>query len=190
MLFGSCIGFWSHQYARVGKALGGLAHSLPPQRELSNLASPWYDPLTRGGEGHIEVGKALYYSQTRRCHLVLSVKPFGCMPSTQSDGVMAAVCAQNPSLLFLPIETSAEGEIHALSRVQMALGDARRHARAELQRVQEESGVTPQQVRAYIAGHRDLRRPFYPWPSVPGVAGAAAKVVSRVSQMMRSGHGS
>lgn len=189
LLYRGCIWFWSRQYDRVRSALRGLVHPLPAQGELSELAAPWYDPLTRGGEGHLEVGKALYYSRHQRCHLVLSVKPFGCMPSTQSDGVMATVCAQNPDVFFLPIETSAEGEIHALSRVQMALGDARRQARAELQRIQEKSGVTLQQVRDYLAGHRDLRRPFYPWPDVPGVAGTAAKVVSHISSMVRSGHG-
>ncbi len=56
--------------------------------------------------------------------MLISVKPFGCMPSTQSDGVMAQVAASHPQLLFLPLETLGEGEVHALSRVQMALGDA------------------------------------------------------------------
>ena len=38
--------------------------------------------------------------------MVLSLKPFGCMPSTQSDGVQAAVIAHFPDMIFLPIETS------------------------------------------------------------------------------------
>lgn len=138
---------------------------------------------------HLEVGKALYYSKHWRVHLVLSVKPFGCMPSTQSDGVMAAVSARNPGLLFLPIETAAEGEIHALSRVQMALGDARRHARAEFKRVLETSGLTFNDLRTYIAQHRELRRPFYRWKSVQGVAGTAAKVAANVGAMIRDGYG-
>jgi predicted nucleotide-binding protein (sugar kinase/HSP70/actin superfamily) len=156
---------------------------------MSELAAPWYDPLTRGGEGHLEVGKALYYSRHRRCHLVLSVKPFGCMPSTQSDGVMAGVCAQNPSLLFLPVETSAEGEVHVLSRVQMALGDARRSARAEFQRVLEEGHVDLGQMREYLAQNRALRRPLYFWRRQPGLAGTAASFVAQVAAKLRRDDG-
>lgn len=189
LLFRACIWFWARQYDRVRNALGGLTHPLAPQKVLSHLAAPWYDPLTRGGEGHLEVAKALYYSQSRKCHLVLSVKPFGCMPSTQSDGVMAGVCAQNPGLLFLPVETSAEGEVHALSRVQMALGDARRRARAEFGRVLDEGGVEIQQVRGYVAQHRELRRPFYSWRHRPGLAGTAASFVSHVAEKLRRDDG-
>ena len=189
LLFRACIWFWSLQYDRVGNGLGALAHPLPPQPELSDLASPWYDPLTRGGEGHLEVAKALYYSRGQKCHLVLGVKPFGCMPSTQSDGVMAGVCAQNPALLFLPVETSGEGEIHALSRVQMALGDARRRARAEFRRVLEECGVGLQQIREYVAQHRELRRPFYSWTRRAGLTGTAASFVAHVAARMREGDG-
>jgi hypothetical protein len=111
------------------------------------------------------------------------------MPSTQSDGVMAAVCAQNPGLLFLPVETSAEGEVHALSRVQMALGDARRRARAEFSEVLEETGVDIRLVRDYVARNRTLRRPFYCWPQRPGVAGPAASFVAHVAELARRENG-
>ena len=189
LLFRACKRFWSHQYDRVRIALGGLAHPLASQRELSRLAAPWYDPLTRGGEGHLEVGKALYYSQRRKCHLVLSIKPFGCMPSTQSDGVMAGVCAQNPDLLFLPVETSAEGEVHARSRVQMALGDARRRARAEVEHVLQRYGVELEEIRDYVTQNRELRCPFYSWRHPPGVAGTAASFVAHVAQKLRREYG-
>jgi predicted nucleotide-binding protein (sugar kinase/HSP70/actin superfamily) len=184
-----CIAFWSRQYTRIRRALGDLAHALPPQRELADLAAPWYNPLTRGGEGHVEVGKALYCLRHRQCHMILSVKPFGCLPSTQSDGVMAGVCAQNPSLLFLPLETSAEGEVHALSRVQMALGDARRRARAEFNRVLEAGQVDLSLVREYVAQNRALRTPFYSWKWQPGIAGTAANFVQAISPEVRRAHG-
>ena len=189
LLYRGCIRFWSRQHDRVRNALGGLVHPLPPQGKLGCLAAPWYDPLTRGGEGHLEVGKSLYYSRRRKCHLVLSVKPFGCMPSTQSDGVMAGVCAQNPGLLFLPIETSADGEVHTLSRVQMALGDARRRARTEFQQVLEDSHFDLGQIREYVAQHRDLRRPFYSWQRRPGLAGTAASFVAHVGARLRRDSG-
>jgi len=188
LLFSSCIGYWSRQYDRVRNRLGGLPHSLPPQHTLSKVAAPWFDPLTRGGEGHLEVGKSLYYSIRNQCHLVLSLKPFGCMPSTQSDGVMAGVCANNPDLLFLPVETAAEGEIHAFSRVQMALGDARRRANAEFQQVLESGRIDLEQIRDYVAQNRALRRPFYSWRRQAGVAGTAASFVAHVATRMKKDH--
>ena len=47
------------------------------------------------------------------------------MPSTQSDGAQSAVVNQYKDMIYLPIETSGEGEINAHSRVQMALGEAK-----------------------------------------------------------------
>ena len=185
-LFGGSIGFWSWQYNRLRQAFGNLPHPLPPQAELSRVAAPWYHPLTRGGEGHIEVAKSLYYHWQRKAHLIVSVKPFGCMPSTQSDGVMAGVCARTPDLLFLPLETSAEGEVHALSRVQMALGDARRRAHSEFVGALEDSGgIELSRIRAYVAQHREVRRPFYGWSHKRDVAGTAADFATHISQRVR-----
>ena len=189
LLFRSCIRFWSRQYDRVRGRFQNLPHPLPRQEELSRLAAPWYDPLTRGGEGHLEAGKALHYFSERKIHLIVSLKPFGCMPSTQSDGVMAGVCARHPEILFLPVETSAEGEIHALSRVQMALGDARRRARDEFSAVLERAGVEIGQVRDYVGNHRELRRPFYYWPRRSGIAGTAASFVSHIAPRVRREYG-
>jgi hypothetical protein len=103
--------FYARQFHRVAQAFGSLTEDLASQRELARLARPFYDPLSRGGEGHLEVAKNVYYTVTRRCHMVLSLKPFGCMPSTQSDGVQSAVVNQFPDMIFAPIETSGEGEV-------------------------------------------------------------------------------
>jgi predicted nucleotide-binding protein (sugar kinase/HSP70/actin superfamily) len=43
--------------------------------------------MLRGGEGHLEVAKNLYYTRNRKSHMVLALKPFGCLPSMQSDAV-------------------------------------------------------------------------------------------------------
>ena len=45
--------------------------------------------------------------------MVLSLKPFGCMPSTQSDGAQSAVVSNYKEMIYLPVETSGEGEINA-----------------------------------------------------------------------------
>jgi predicted nucleotide-binding protein (sugar kinase/HSP70/actin superfamily) len=36
---------------------------------------------------------------------VLAQKPFGCMPSTQSDGVQSAVINKFKDMILMPIET-------------------------------------------------------------------------------------
>ena len=76
------------------------------------------------------------------CHMVLALKPFGCMPSSQSDGVQSAVINKFKDMIFLPIETSGEGEVNAHSRVQMALGEAKAKAKAEFETALESTGKT------------------------------------------------
>ncbi|MBI4478303.1 MAG: activator of (R)-2-hydroxyglutaryl-CoA dehydratase [Acidobacteria bacterium] len=175
---------WARQYHRVVEALGGLTHHLIPQEDLARLADPFYHPLARGGEGHLEIGKNVYYTTHRLCHMVLSLKPFGCMPSTQSDGAQSAVVSRFPDMIFLPIETSGEGEINAHSRVQMALGEAKAKARAEFHTALSATGKRLEDIKAYVAQRAYLRRPFYRVPHRPGVAGVAAHFILHVSDLM------
>ncbi len=175
---------WARQYARVVEGLGHIAHTLPPQKELARLAHPFYHSLARGGEGHLEVGKNVYYTVHHLCHMVLALKPFGCMPSSQSDGVQSAVVSRFPEMIFLPIETAGEGEINAHSRVQMALGEAKAKAKAEFERCLESTGRRLKDIRDYVAGHAELRSPLYRVPRRPDVAGVAANFVLHVNDLM------
>ena len=177
---------WAHFYHRVGKKLGGLAHKLVDQRELARLAEPFYHRFARGGEGHLEVGKNVYYTVHHRCHMVLALKPFGCMPSSQSDGVQSAVINKFKDMIFLPIETSGEGEVNAHSRVQMALGEAKAKAKAEFETVLKSTGRSMDEIRGFVAEHRELRRPFYHVPHREGIAGTAAQFVLHVDELMKS----
>ena len=177
---------WARQYARVVEGLGHVAHPLPPQRELSRLAHPFYHSLARGGEGHLEVGKNVYYTVHHLCHMVLALKPFGCMPSSQSDGVQSLVISRFPEMIFLPIETAGEGEINAHSRVQMALGEAKAKARAEFDRCLESAGRRLEDIRDYVAEYAELRSPLYRVPRRPDVAGVAANFVLHVSDRMNA----
>ncbi|PYT12222.1 MAG: hypothetical protein DMG59_24075 [Acidobacteria bacterium] len=120
--------------------------------------------------------------------MVLALKPFGCMPSAQSDGVQSAVINRFRDMIFLPIETSGEGEVNAHSRVQMALGEAKAKARAEFENVLKSTGKRLDDIRDYVAGHPELRRPFYHVPHRPGIAGTAAQFVAHVSDLMESKH--
>ena len=175
---------YARQLHRVAQALGGLTDDLAPQRELARLAHPFYHSLSRGGEGHLEVGKNVYYTVKKRSHMVLSLKPFGCMPSSQSDGVQSAVVNHFKDMIFLPIETSGEGEVNAHSRAQMALSEAKARARAEFEEALQSTGKRLEDIRAYTGARPELRRPFYPVPRRPGVTGVAANFVLHVSDLM------
>src|SRR6202162_999087 len=175
---------WNHFYHRTIGHMGDTAHHLIPQKELSRLAHPFYHQLARGGEGFMEVGKNVYYTVNHLCHMVLALKPFGCMPSTQSDGVQSAVINKFKDMIFLPIETSGEGEVNAHSRVQMALGEAKAKAKAEFEVALKSTGKRLEDIKAYIAKHPELRRPFYHVPHRPGIAGTAAQLLLHVSDRM------
>ena len=117
--------------------------------------------------------------------MVLALKPFGCMPSSQSDGVQSAVVSRFPEMIFLPIETAGEGEVNAHSRVQMALTEAKLRARAEFEDCLNQCGRRLEDIRAYVDDHPDLRNPLYEIPRHEGVAGVAANFVLHVAERMR-----
>jgi predicted nucleotide-binding protein (sugar kinase/HSP70/actin superfamily) len=172
------------EYERYRKALGGTAHELVNQQELVRLGHPFYNSKAGGGEGHLEVAKNIYYCNKELAHMVLSLKPFGCMPSTQSDGAQAAVVSNYPDMIFLPIETSGEGDINAHSRTQMALGEAKFKCKAEFNEVVERTGYTIDQIRQYVAEHRELRRPLQHAEHHKGVVGRAANFIIHVAKLM------
>ena len=176
---------WAGQYLRVVQALGNMAGPLLPQDELARLAHPFYHSLARGGEGHLEVGKNVYYTTRHLCHMVLALKPFACMPSSQSDGVQSAVVNRFREMIFLPIETAGEGEVNAHSRVQMALTEAKTKAWAEFDRCLATTAVRPEDIRDYVAEHSELRSPLYHVRKHPGVAGVAANFVLHIARRMR-----
>src|ERR1700749_623083 len=172
---------WNFFYHRTIKNLGGITHHLAPQKELADLANPFYNQFARGGDGHLEVGKNVYYTVHKMCHMVLALKPFGCMPSSQSDGVQSAVVNKFKDMIILPIETSGEGEVNAHSRVQMALGEAKVKAKAEFEQCLKQTGKTLAEIHAYMDEHPELKKPFYHVPHRPGIAGTAAQFVLHVS---------
>ncbi|MCA9708267.1 MAG: hypothetical protein KDK70_20620, partial [Myxococcales bacterium] len=108
---------YRREYDRIRGALGGTTHAIVDMFEMERLAHEFYHTRSEGGEGHLEVAKNIYYTVKGIAHMVLSLKPFGCMPSTQSDGAQSAVINHFKEMIYLPIETSGEGEINAHSRV-------------------------------------------------------------------------
>lgn len=177
------------EYDRLRGALNDFLPALANQDELRELARPYINPRSAGGEGHLEVGKTIYYSKKRLAHMVLSVKPFGCMPSTQSDGTQAAVIAHYPEAIFLPIETSPDGDVNAYSRVQMALCEAKIRCKTEFVEALRRTGLEMETIRAHVAAHPELRKPLQRVPMREGVAGRAANFVLYVAERMKTAEG-
>ena len=175
-----------NEYHKIVDALGGVAHHLTNQYELQRLGHPFYNSRAAGGEGHLEVAKNIYYSNKDLAHMVLSLKPFGCMPSTQSDGAQSAVVSNYKDMIYLPIETSGEGEINAHSRVQMALGEAKNKAKKEFAECLERAGLTLDECRTYVDAHPEMKRPMYQVPHTKGVVGSAANFVMYLAERMKA----
>jgi predicted nucleotide-binding protein (sugar kinase/HSP70/actin superfamily) len=177
---------FKNEYHKIVGALGDIAHHLADQYELQRLGHPFYNSRAGGGEGHLEVAKNIYYSNKDLAHMVLSVKPFGCMPSTQSDGAQSAVVSNYKDMIYLPVETSGEGEINAHSRVQMALGEAKNKAKKEMAEVLERTGLTMDACRAWVEAHPESKRPVYHVPHSKGVVGLAANFVMHIAEQMKT----
>lgn len=110
------------QWRLYAVALGLKGYRLPDVDRLAELAEPWFTLDATGGEGHMEVGHFIECAEKGCADLVISVKPFGCMPSSAvSDGIQSLVTARYPNLPFLAVETSGEGAVNFYSRIQMLL---------------------------------------------------------------------
>jgi predicted nucleotide-binding protein (sugar kinase/HSP70/actin superfamily) len=177
---------FAREYHKIVEALGGTGHKLVNQYELQRVGHPYYNTRAEGGEGHLEVAKNIYYTNHELAHMVLSLKPFGCMPSTQSDGAQSAVVAHYKDMIYLPIETSGEGEINAHSRVQMALGEAKAKAKLEFKDVLEKIGKTSDELHAYVDAHPEMSQAIYKVPKYKGVIGTAANFAIHVAEQMGS----
>ena len=134
-------------------ALGFKTDSLPNQQKLAEYASAYYNTHLKGGEGHLEIGKNIMATKDKHAQMVISLKPFGCMPSTMSDGVQSKVVADYKDAIYIPIETSGDGEVNVRSRTQMKLYEAKIKARQEMKEVLEANNVTVEQVKDYVAKH-------------------------------------
>ena len=175
---------FGREYHKIIEALGGTAHKLVDQYELQRVGHPYYNTRAEGGEGHLEVAKNIYYSNKELAHMVLSLKPFGCMPSTQSDGAQSAVVSHYKDMIYLPVETSGEGEINAHSRVQMALGEAKAKAKIEYKDVLQKIGKTQEELRSFVDQHPELSSALYHVPKYKGVVGTAANFSVHVAEKM------
>ncbi|MCA9613092.1 MAG: hypothetical protein KC586_10110, partial [Myxococcales bacterium] len=140
---------WWQSYAKV---LGLSSYVLPDMDEVARAGHSHYNVELRGGEGHLEVAKLILNVIKQKAHMTVSVKPFGCMPSSGvSDGVQSVITELYPEAIFCPVETSGDGAVNFYSRVQMYLFKARQRAREEFEQVLADEGVTEAQLREFLA---------------------------------------
>jgi predicted nucleotide-binding protein (sugar kinase/HSP70/actin superfamily) len=163
----------------------GLYHyPLPDMDKVAEVADEFYSNDLRGGEGHMEVGKLLLNVMHNKAHITVSVKPFGCMPSSGvSDGVQSVIVGKYPGTIFCAVETSGDGATNFYSRVQMYMFKARIAAEEELKRAYETTGVTEEEVRAFLAANPKYASPLHHSPHVG--AGSAANLVFEVAPLIK-----
>jgi predicted nucleotide-binding protein (sugar kinase/HSP70/actin superfamily) len=168
--------------------LAGLHdYELPDMWRVAELAKDLYAHDLRGGEGHLEVGKLVMNAVDKKSHMVVSVKPFGCMPSSGvSDGVQSAVQAKFANVPFVAVETSGDGATNFYSRVLMTLFAAKRAAEDELARAYEACGVTEAEVRAFLRENPRYASPLRQPAKTEGVTGRAALLVHEVAPLVRA----
>jgi predicted nucleotide-binding protein (sugar kinase/HSP70/actin superfamily) len=168
-------------YDRFRAALGGVPRALPDQYELRRLAAPYFHSRLSGGEGDMLVGKALWAHLRKKAHMTCELSPYACMPNTMSVGAMAAVVGQHPDLLYAPLEIKGDAEVHALSRCQMILTEAKKRAQREYDDALARTGLAIDDVRRDLARHPDLRRATAVIPAADA-AGTAARLVLEVAR--------
>lgn len=132
-------------------AIGFYGYTLPDMDDVARVAAPFYNNDLRGGEGHMEVGKLILNVVKSKATMTLSVKPFGCMPSSGvSDGVQSLISERYPGTIFCAVETTGDGAVNFQSRVLMYLFKARQAAQAEVDATLAETGLTLERVRAFL----------------------------------------
>ncbi len=157
-------------FRSYARAIGLIRCGLPDMDELARQAQDFYDLEVRGGDGHMEVGKLIEAVTRNKAHMVVSVKPFGCMPSSGvSDGVQSAVLGKHPQAIFCPVETTGDGEVNFQSRILMSLFKARRKAREEFQSVLADSRLDSGDVRQLLT-RKQKRATYYPRHEFAGTA--------------------
>ena len=167
-------------------AVSGLKrHGLPDMDEIAQIGHSHYNNELRGGEGHMEVAKLILNVAKQKAHMTLSVKPFGCMPSSGvSDGIQTVITELHPDAIYCPVETSGDGAVNFYSRVQMYMFKARERARQEYQAALEQYGITEEQARAFLEGSR-YGKTLYKAPHV--AAGTSADLIHEIGPLVGKG---
>jgi predicted nucleotide-binding protein (sugar kinase/HSP70/actin superfamily) len=181
-------GLWVGELALRGvfqtfaHALGIERLVLPDMDEVAKIGHSHYNQELRGGEGHMEVAKLILNTIKSKAHMTLSVKPFGCMPSSGvSDGVQSVVTELFPEAIFCAVETSGEGAVNFYSRVQLFLFKARQRAQQEMVDALAQYGITRADAQAFLKDSR-YGRALYRAPH--SVCGSGADLIHHIGPLV------
>jgi predicted nucleotide-binding protein (sugar kinase/HSP70/actin superfamily) len=165
-------------------AIGLYDYHLPDLDVVNSLAAPHYNTLVRGGESYMEVGKLILNAIKKKANMTVSVKPFGCMPSSGvSDGVQTIVTEKYPGSIYCAVETSGDGRVNFYSRIQMFLFKAKLAAKEEVDKALEDTGLTMDEVRAFLEKNPRFASALHKAPHV--VASSTADLVYEVAPYIR-----
>ena len=171
-------------FAGAARLCGLRGYALPSIDELSRITAPYYDTNQKGGEMFLEVGKMLQYSAHHGANMVVSVKPFGCMPSSSvSDGVQSLVAERHPETQFVSIETTGDGAVNVYSRLQMHHFKAVQAARGEAERALAAGAIGSQEAIEYLHRHPRLNHPLHQSPRL--FSCSAANLFHEIGQCPR-----
>jgi predicted nucleotide-binding protein (sugar kinase/HSP70/actin superfamily) len=107
--------------------------------------------------------------------MTCELSPYSCMPNTMSVGAMSAVLGKYPDLLYAPLEIKGDAEVHALSRCQMILTEAKKRAQREYEAVLERTGFSEATLRDAYERHPHMHAATYLVPQ-GDAAGTAANL--------------
>jgi hypothetical protein len=115
--------------------------------------------------------------------MTLSVKPFGCMPSSGvSDGIQTVITELHPDAIYCPVETSGDGAVNFYSRVQMYMFKARERARIEFKDTLAHYGITEEQAREFLKENPRYGHTFFKAPHV--LAGTGADLIHEIGPLV------
>lgn len=166
----------NRSYNKLRSAFLGIPRPLPDQYELRELAAPYFDRRMSGGEGDMLIGKALWAHKHKKAHMICELSPYACMPNTMSTGAMAMALGKHPDLLYAPLEIKGDSEVHALSRCQMILTEAKVRAQQEFDAALLKCNMNLKEARTHLDQHPDMKKALWQ-PQNRGAVGTAANVI-------------
>ncbi len=172
------------QLQTYAKIMGLGKYSLSNLKELGKISHEHYDMHLRGGEAYLEVGKVIQNVIHNKVNMTVSVKPFGCMPSSGvSDGVQSLVTELYPQAIFLAIETSGDAAVNVYSRVQMQIFKAKQAAQKEFEQALARFGMSESDFEGRVSRSTRLRHALHRSAHVAGCT--AADLVHEVARLDR-----
>lgn len=162
-------------FSAVAKLMGLKDYKFPDMNEMAEASQAFYDNDNRGGEGHLEVGKLILNAKKKKVNMTVSVKPFGCMPSSGvSDGVQSKITELYPEAIFLPIETTGDGAVNVYSRIQMQLFKAKQQAQKECDKALDVCGFTAESVKEVFKKNKKMSDALHYSPHAAACSAASA----------------